>query len=295
MSDSANNLAKNFNGWELGLFAPSVSQLSLKETSSLLSRMGYKWVEWRVQTNAAIESSPWGKAYNTLVLDRLLEDATEVAGLLQGTDVKVAALQVDAPDDFPDLRKVVREAAAIMNCSKVIRFSPSFDVCAGYRAQRQAFQSSIARWVEEFSKTGGRLCLETHFASISPSVALTMGILEPFSPAQAGVIWDPANTVFEGYEIPAMALDLIGPYLAEVHLKNGEWKREEDGKWNFSFCDLSQGILQWPAILKMLAELPYMGPLIVEDYRWMDPEAKLLHARQEYEQAVLQAQELGQE
>jgi sugar phosphate isomerase/epimerase len=289
MTDSS---SKELPSWELGLFAPSVSQLTLAETIGLLTKMGYKWVEWRVQTNQQIEASPWGKAYNTLVLDHLLDDASEVAGLLKGTGIRVAALQVDAPEDFPDLRKVVREAARMMDCSKVLLFSPPFDVCEGYRSQKQKFQEGIRGWVAEFAGTGSRICLETHFSSISPSTALTMGLLEPFSAEQTGVMWDPANMVFEGSEIPAMGLDLMGPHLAEVHLKNGEWKREEDGKWNFNFCDLSQGIVRWPAVLKLLSERHYTGPLIVEDYRWMDPEAKLSLARQEYEKARAAALEI---
>jgi len=292
MSDKNETSQIDLPAWELGLFAPSVSQLTLAETIALLSKMGYKWVEWRVQTNHQIESSPWGKAYNTLVLDCLVDDAREVAGLLEGTDIKVAALQVDAPEDFPNIHKIVREAAQIMGCSKVLLFSPPFDVCEGYRSQQKKLQEQINGWVSEFAGTGVRICLETHFSSISPSTVLAMGLLEPFSSEQTGVMWDPANMVFEGSEIPAMGLDLMGPYLAEVHLKNGEWKREEDGKWSFNFCDLSQGIVQWPEILKMLAERAYEGPLIVEDYRWMDPEAKLALAQQEYKKARSAALEI---
>jgi len=292
MVDNKTIPAKQTFDWKLGLFAPSVSQLSPEETISLLSKMDYRWVEWRVQTNEAIESSPWGKAYNTLVLDHLEEDAHQIAKFLSGSEVKVAALQVDAPEEFPNLRSKVREAAQIMDCSKVILFSPSFDLCMGYRAQRRNFQENIGKWVDELSKANIQVCLETHFSSITPSTALTMGMLEVFSPVQTGVIWDPANTVFEGYEIPQMALDLVGEYLAEVHLKNGEWKREEDGKWNFNFCDLSQGIINWPALLKMLHERAYTGPLIIEDYRWVDPEAKLAKARQEFEKAITLAEEI---
>jgi len=251
-------------------------------------------VEWRVQTNQALESSPWGRAFNTLVLDHLVQDAKEVAALLKGTDVKVAALQVDAPDDFPEIRKVVREAAQILDCSKVLLFSPAFDVCAGYANQKKSFQDQIKKWVAEFAGTKIRVCLETHFSSVSPSTGLVMGLLEPFSAEQSGVMWDPANMVFEGAEIPVMALSIMGDHLAEVHLKNGEWTREEDGKWNFNFCDLSKGIVQWPAVLKLLNDLPYHGPLIVEDYRWMDPDAKLAQARQEYEAILELARDLDE-
>lgn len=292
MVESSKISEKKFKGWELGLFAPSVSQMTPSETIALLSKMDYKWVEWRVQTNEQIESSPWGKAYNTLVLEHLIQDAREISAILKGSGVKVAALQLDAPDEFPNLHSLVREAAEIMSCSKILLFSPSLDLCQGYHAQKMMFQDQIRKWVAAFAGSKTRICLETHFSSITPSSALAMGILEPFNPNETGVIWDPANMVFEGSEIPALAMDLMGSHLAEVHLKNGEWKREEDGKWNFNFCDLSQGIVNWPAVLKLLDELPYLGPLIVEDYRWTEPEAKLTQARMEYEKALASAQEI---
>lgn len=291
MNENSENSLNKLQDWELGLFAPSVSQLTRPETIHLLSKSGYKWVEWRVQTLQAIESSPWGRAFNTLALDTLLDEAHEVADCLVNSGVCVSGLQVDAPEDFPNLMQIVREAAQLMNCSRVGISSPAFDPCIGYRSQRRAFQSVLQKWIEAFSGSGMRLCLETHFGTITPSTALVMNVLEEFPAEQVGVMWDPANTIYEGSEIPSMALDLLGPYLAEVHLKNGSWKREEDGKWNFDFCDLSQGQVQWPKVLRMLSDLPYGGPLIVEDYRWMPPEAKLAKAQQEYQQAVLSAQE----
>jgi sugar phosphate isomerase/epimerase len=281
--------------WDLGLFAPSVSQLTPSETIDLLSKQGYKWVEWRVQTLEAIENSPWGKAFNTLTLDNLPEEARAVADCLANSGVRVSAMQIDAPISFPNVMQIVRDTAQLLNCSSVGLSAPCFDPCTGYRLQRQSLQDELNQWLDAFSGSGLRVCMETHFGTITPSTALAMDVLGSFSPEEVGVMWDPANTVYEGSEIPSMALDLMGPYLAEVHLKNGAWKREEDGKWNFEFCDLSQGLVQWPKVLKMLAEIHYHGPLIVEDYRWLDPEAKLNNARQEFEQAVLDGIEIEQE
>lgn len=291
MNDITTKTTNRLPKWELGLFAPSVSQLTHPETISLLQKSGYKWVEWRVQTLQAIESSPWGKAFNTLTLDNLLEEAMQVAETLQGTDVRVSAMQLDAPEDFPGLAQTIREAADILNCNKVGISAPCFDPCEGFRSQKETFQKQIQKWIDTFGEHGVKVCLETHFGTITPSTALVMSVLERFSPEQVGVMWDPANMIYEGSELSSMALDLLGPYLVEVHLKNGAWTREADGKWNFTFCDLSEGMVSWPQILKMLADLPYRGPLIVEDYRWMDPEAKLANARREYENAVLAAEE----
>jgi sugar phosphate isomerase/epimerase len=292
LTDNPENITKELYDWELGLFAPSVSQLTPAETIQLLSKKGYKWVEWRVQTLEAIENSPWGKAFNTLTLDTLLDEAREVADCLKDSEVRVSGLQVDAPENSQFMVQLVRDAAQLLNCPRVGLSSPCFDPCRGYRSQRQSFQDELGKWIKPLGESGTRVCLETHFGTISPSTALVMDILEIFPPEHVGVMWDPANTIYEGSELPSMALDLLGPYLAEVHLKNGAWKREEDGKWNFEFCDLSQGLVQWPKVLNMLAESSYHGPLIIEDYRWLDAEVKLKNARQEYDQAKLEALEI---
>jgi sugar phosphate isomerase/epimerase len=277
--------------WDLGLFAPSVSQLTPAQTIALLTKSNYRWVEWRVQTLEAIESSPWGKAYNTLALDHLQADVVEVASLLEGSGIKVTGLQVDLPEGLPGAPQAVLEAARLLDCPRVLLTSPGYDPCVGYRVQREMFRSRLSSWVDVFNAEGIRICIETHFNSITPSSALALDVLQTFDPAWAGVMWDPANTVCEGSEIPAMGLDLLDPYLAEVHLKNGAWTQAEDGKWTFNFCDLSAGMVQWPTVLRLLDEQGYSGPLVVEDYRWTEPESKLAQARTELEKAIHLARE----
>lgn len=273
------------NIWELGLFAPSVSQLTVSDTLSLIEKSAYKSVEWRVQTREAIEGSPWGKAYNTLSLDMLKEETAAFIPLLKKQNISVSALQIDAPKDFPRLEVTVLDAAQAMGCKHVLITSPHYDPKIGYRVLRDDFRKTISGWVKHAKGTGIRICVENHFWSITPSTALIVDLLQDFNPVDVGVMWDPANSFWEGLEVPSMALDLLGTYLAEVHFKNGCWGKK-DGAWAFDWCDIPDGLVDWVSVLNLIKQAGYQGPLVVEDYRPATPQEKLAKARHGLDWAI---------
>ena len=265
--------------WELGLFAPSVSQLTLEETVAELARHGYRWVEWRVQTAAALAASPWGPARNTLVLERLLEDVARVRPLLDEVGLATCGLQADvSAGDEAGVRAVI-DAAAALGCRPGRIQAPAFDPARGHDAPRAAFRAELEAWIRQAAGRGVRICLETHFATIAPSAALAVGLLQGFDPSAVGVMWDPANQVWEGSEAPTLALGLLDAYLAEVHLKNGCWRHDEEAGWTFDWCGLDEGMVDWPAVLGLVRGAGYTGPLVVEDYRPLDPAVKLAQPR----------------
>jgi len=272
--------------WELGLFAASVPQLTAADTISLLLKENYRWVEWRVQTREAIESSPWGKAYNTLAIDDLAAEASELAHRLEDAGVGVCGIQVDVPEDYPDAQKNVIEAARTMNCNRIILTGPTYDPSIGYRVQRDAFQQIFASWVKDAENTGIKICLENHMWTIVPSIAFILDLLGEFNTSQIGVIWDPANGYWEGLEVPSMVIDLLGDLLEEVHFKNGSWARKEDGSWAYNWNDISEGLVDWPSVLQLLDQVGYKGPLVVEDYRQATPEEKITKGREGLEKTL---------
>ena len=272
--------------WDLGLFAPSASQLTVAETIRLLSQGGYRWVEWRVQTSEAIESNPWGKAYNTLAIDQLNAQAAAALAELKAAGVGVCGLQVDVPEGFPDVEKIVLDAAQEMACPNLLLTGPNYDPAVGLRSQRDAFRKVIAAWVKQAEGSGVRICVENHMWTIIPSTALVVDLLADFTPQQVGVMWDPANSIWEGSETSPMALDLLGDYLAEAHLKNGAWARKEDGSWAFDWCNIAEGRVDWPATLGLLQAAGYQGPLVVEDYRPAEPAEKLAAGKKGLEWAL---------
>jgi sugar phosphate isomerase/epimerase len=274
-----------FRSWELGLFAPSVSSLTPAQTISLAAAYRYHWLEWRVQTAEALANSPWGPALNTLTLETLETDAPLVAAAARDAGLRTSGLQVDLPAGELHWIPTVLDAARELDCSLVRIDVPRFDPAQGYLAQRDAFRQRLMAWAAQAAGRGVRICIENHFDTLAPSASLVADLLRDFEPTHVGVMWDPANTVLEGSERPELALDQIKAYLAEVHLKNGLWTMQQAGRWTFAWCCLDEGMVNWPAILTLLEVAGYRGPLVVEDYRPLEPEVKLAEAR-DYLRAV---------
>src|SRR5690349_7728057 len=81
--------------------------------------------------------------------------------------------------------------------------------------------------------------IEIHMRSIAVSAGLAYRLVEDFDPAMIGVIYDPGNMVFEGYENYRMGLELLGEYVAHVHVKNMEWSKgpASDGSTSLWVCN----------------------------------------------------------
>jgi sugar phosphate isomerase/epimerase len=77
--------------------------------------------------------------------------------------------------------------------------------------------------------------------------------------------------IHEGYENFRLGLELLGPYLAHVHVKNTGWKpesRRENGtrEWSSYWEPVSGGIVDWKQVLADLAAVGYDGYLGLEDF-----------------------------
>ena len=62
--------------------------------------------------------------------------------------------------------------------------------------------------------------LETHGGSLCASPATARFLLDGLSPKHVGVIYDPANGIYEGSMRPRHAVEMLGPFLSYVHIKN---------------------------------------------------------------------------
>ncbi|MEW4371896.1 sugar phosphate isomerase/epimerase family protein [Paenibacillus kandeliae] len=142
---------------------------------------------------------------------------------------------------------------------------------------------------------GVKALVETHHGTIAPSASLALRLVERFNPAYIGVLYDPGNMVHEGFEHYRMGLEMLGPYLAHVHVKNAAWQ-QQDGQWQSGWAPLHEGIVPWAQIVRHLQQLGYDGYLGVEDFsgQW-NGEQMLQHfadtfqalLRQDYEQEAL--------
>jgi sugar phosphate isomerase/epimerase len=115
-----------------------------------------------------------------------------------------------------------------------------------------------------------------------------------------GVIHDIGNLVIEGWEEPVHGLDLLGEYLAHVHVKNCAFHLaavESDGtlRWEPKWVPLREGRAHLPELFRALAAVGYDGWLAVEDFSDAVPLAERTAANLEYlrSMAVAAGYDLG--
>ena len=84
------------------------------------------------------------------------------------------------------------------------------------------------------------------------------------------MVLDPANLVIEGSMDLRLALDMIGPFVDLVHVKNISWERTAAGKWRWRFDELADGMCDWAVVLPALKAIGYDGWLSFENL-WRVP------------------------
>jgi len=165
----------------------------------------------------------------------------------------------------------VMQAAKLIGASFIRAGIPGYDRKRNYNElYDQAVQ--YLHEVEELAAAYGvKALVETHHLTIAPSAGLAHRLVSHFNPQHIGVLYDPGNMVYEGYENYRMGLELLGPYLAHVHVKNGGYRKapSEDGAsavWSAEWSPLSQGAVPWKQVIQDLQSVGYDGYYGIEDF-----------------------------
>ncbi len=261
---------------KFSIFTVMLPEWDKETTVKKLKAYGYDGVEWRV-TNTKPEvkndaPSYWGNNKCTVELDTILEKAGDIKAMCDGAGIEVAALAgYHRFDDFASTEKML-EAAKIMGAPIIRTGSPRYDGSVHFD---KLFKEGRAAWEknEKLSKKYGvKCCLETHMGLITASASGSRRLLDGLDPKCVGVIYDPGNMVTEGYEETRMGLQILGPYLAHVHAKNGVWQKKTDAKpgehpWSSGFATpVDEGIVNWAKVFDALKSVGYDGYLSFEDF-----------------------------
>lgn len=104
------------------------------------------------------------------------------------------------------------------------------------------------------------LVVETGTNSNTPTIRHVLAFLDELGREDIGVLWDPGNSVYSGWDPAPFPADyLLGRDLVRhVHVKDPDGTR--------SYVRLGDGNLDWPAILARLAEDGYSGYVSLETH-----------------------------
>ena len=87
-------------------------------------------------------------------------------------------------------------------------------------------------------------------------------LMEDIGKKNVGVNLDPANLLLYGKANPVDALDILGPYVMDIHAKDGEYPK--NGKNLGEEKALGQGRVDFPRFISRLKEFNYKGPITIE-------------------------------
>ncbi len=212
----------------------------------------------------------WGNNPAMLDLHQAVDEAAALAQLLDQHHLHCPCLGSYALSSDAAGIDVAFGVAAILGSDAIRVRVPWYGPGASY-AELLTSTRSCYRDLEVRAAASKTACLiELHDRSICPTASAAMRIVDGLDPDRVGVIFDPGNYTSEGLESIPMVIDLLGPYLRHVHVKDTAIMRLEsarDGlRWSGRPAALGQGDLDWPWLIAALRAHGYAGWWSIENF-----------------------------
>ena len=281
------------------VFTVSLPDYTPDEAVARLRDFGYDGVEWRVTNQRpSPDGTPgfWAGNRCTWPLAGLVEDAPRIRALSEGTGLETPVLGTYVRCDEPAAVERAIRGAALVGAPALRVNVPPYDGSTSYLPLRDRAIAEYREVAALARRHNVRALVEIHHGSLLPSASTAAAFLAPFDPRDVGAIHDAGNMVHEGHEQYRLGLEVLGPYLAHVHLKNARWRpagTRVDGsaEWRAEWAPLTEGVVDVVALFRALRRVGYDGWVAVEDFSTEHPLAErirtnLAYARQAMREAA---------
>lgn len=261
-------------------FTVMMPEYTLEEAAALLKKLKYEGVEWRVHSVPSAPSKGIGLANKATVnFESILQKAEDIKKLSDDHGLEIVGLGTYIGYQHTDDIERGMEAARVMGCRSVRVSTPKYDGTQNYN---DLYEEAVDGFegIEDLAKQYGvRANIELRRDNICCSAGLAYRFVSNFDPDYIGVILDPGNMVCQGFEGWQLSVELLGPYLSYVHVKNSAWVEdgEQDGakQWKSHVVPLKQGLVDWREVMLALEKVGFTGWLALEDFSSGDTETKL--------------------
>ncbi|WP_309108071.1 sugar phosphate isomerase/epimerase family protein [Arthrobacter sp.] len=267
---------------KFSVFTASTPDWTPAEAATVLSAQGWDGVEWRITDQAeAPEPGFWAGNRCTWPLTGLEDNLGEIARVTSDAGLEYSGLGGYARcDNHDDVERMLSATAALG--ARQVRVNVLPLGTAGHAAQPPTgipYPELFAKtrehyeWVaERAAHHGVKALVELHHGTVTSSASAARRLLEGLDPRHVGVIHDLGNLLIEGYEVPLPGFQLLGEYLAHIHVKNTRWTRREANDesgaavWENEWAPLQSGQGSVLRYFRALAEFGYDGWVTVEDF-----------------------------
>ena len=268
-----------------GICSIILPELSPDEAIEHIAQAGFQGIEWRVAAPAAAHGpyGYWNNNRATIAPDSL---AVELPRLMQAAAELGLATPAISPYYTCLEPAAVESVMAAMPAGSGMHVrvtAPNYDASRNYNTQFAAARSAFAHIERLAQRYGVRACLEQHQGSLTPTASACVRMVDGLNPKYIGVIMDPGNTVVEGYENFCMAVEMLGPYLAEVHIKNAVRVKTGEGdrlRWGVKWDSLAEGMADLHELREALHKNNFSGWLLLEDFSDRPARQRLAEGRE---------------
>ena len=257
---------------KFSVFTASTPEWTPEETAQIVARLGWDGIEWRVTDQEESEKpGHWAGNRATWPLTDLEESIPEIARITAEAGLEISAIGGYAQaSDHKNVERLLAATAAL-GAGRVRVTLPTLPV-GDYRAvfaeTREHLEWATARAAEH----GVKVLIELHHGTIVSSASAAYRLVEGLDAEHIGVIHDIGNLVNEGFEDLGAAFQILGEYLAHVHVKNGNWwpnaQFGPDGQviWGFNWAQLRDGQADIEWLFRALVASGYDGWVTLEDF-----------------------------
>lgn len=267
---------------KLAVFTVALPEWTPEQAVAQLAAQGWDGIEWRVVDAPAAEpgSTPgfWSGNRCTVGLTGFAEQAPALAALARGAGLALPAVGAYPTCDEPDDVERALLGTAALGAPAVRIRTPQLGG-APYPELFDRARRLFPAIADRAGELGVKVLVELHHQSVVSSPSAALRLLDGLDPAHIGVLHDVGNMLAEGGEDLLAGLQLLGPYLGHVHVKNGMWtagERRSDGtrSWSFGWTPMADGQADLPALFAALRRVGYDGWVSSEDFSTVLPLAE---------------------
>lgn len=259
---------------KIGFFTLVTPELTPLDALQTAREYGYDGISLRVAevgTPAPGTINYWNGNRCSMPPEKLGSELPVLVGAARDENVEVPSLGAyfrhDQVDRIEPLMRIMRD-----NGVKGLRIAgTAHDGKTNYRDQFAAMRRGYEHLAGLAKRYGVRACVEQHHETLAPSVSSCLRLVDGLDPQHIGVILDPGNAVSEGFESYQLAVEMLGDYLAEVHIKNGTpipAGRSAGGfaQWKVQWGGLREGLANLEELGRVLRQCGFSGYLMLEDF-----------------------------
>ncbi len=261
---------------KLSVYTLIFKEYPLEHVVKVLKELGYDGIEIRIHDDGI-----------HMHIDISEDEVRKIKKLVSDYGLDVPAISSYVKLGYPEDRWIneKRKALKIARVADLLEApyfrvqTAGYDERLGYEKIRELIRNQIEELYRELKdrEINAIPIIEQHGGGcIASSAGILIDLLRGIEPEKVGVLYDPGNAVWEGWEPPKIQIDILKDYIRHVHVKN--YDRDPENPRQVIPASLDKGIVDWKEVIFTLHKFGFKGYLSLEDFRKVPPEQKAKEA-----------------